>query len=59
MIFGQEFPRAAGEILACSRTIVILNGFTRRRRVKPFTKSKLTWQLLENDLGLLYEILFA
>jgi hypothetical protein len=26
--------------------IAILNGFTRRRRVKPFTRDKLTCQLL-------------
>ncbi len=46
MVNAQKFPYKIIDI-------AILNGFTRLRRVKPFTTNKLTWQLLENDLGLL------
>ncbi len=53
MSSNKEFPP---QMLYPLDAIAILNGFTRLRRVKPFTRSKLTWQLLENDLGLLYGI---
>jgi hypothetical protein len=35
-------------------TIAILNSFTCLRQVKLSTRSKLTWQLLANNLELLY-----